>query len=93
MPSASDLLGDRRRVLVTGGAGFIGGAVVQEAIYSLLMMQDDFIAASAHIEELDPDFADMPIVQETRESAGLNCILSNSFGFGGTNGSLVMKRV
>ena len=71
----------------------LGAAGVQEAIYSLLMMQNDFIAASAHIEELDPDFADMPIVQETRENAGLNCILSNSFGFGGTNGSLVMKRV
>ena len=71
----------------------LGAAGVQEAIYSLLMMQDDFIAASAHIEELDPDFADMPIIQETRENAGLNCMLSNSFGFGGTNGSLVMKRV
>ena len=71
----------------------LGAAGVQEAIYSLLMMQDDFIAASAHIEELDPDFADMPIVQEMRENVGLNCILSNSFGFGGTNGSLVMKRV
>lgn len=71
----------------------LGAAGVQEAIYSLLMMQDDFIAASAHIEELDLDFADMPIVQEARENAGLNCVLSNSFGFGGTNGSLVMKRV
>lgn len=71
----------------------LGAAGVQEAIYSLLMMQDDFITASAHIEELDPDFADMPIVQEARENAGLNCVLSNSFGFGGTNGSLVMKRV
>lgn len=71
----------------------LGAAGVQEAIYSLLMMQDNFIAASAHIEELDPDFADMPIVQEARENAGLNCVLSNSFGFGGTNGSLVMKRV
>lgn len=71
----------------------LGAAGVQEAIYGLLMMQDDFIAASAHIEELDPDFADMPIVQEARENAGLNCVLSNSFGFGGTNGSLVMKRV
>ena len=71
----------------------LGAAGVQEAIYSLLMMQDDFIAGSAHIEELDPDFADMPIVQETRENAGLNCVLSNSFGFGGPNGSLVMKRV
>ncbi|MEC6998450.1 MAG: beta-ketoacyl-ACP synthase I [Pseudomonadota bacterium] len=71
----------------------LGAAGVQEAIYSLLMMQDDFIAASAQIEELDPDFADMSIVLETRDYAGLNCILSNSFGFGGTNGSLVMKRV
>ncbi len=71
----------------------LGAAGVQEAIYCLLMMQDNFIAASAHIDELDPDFADMSIVQETRENAGLNCILSNSFGFGGTNGSLVMKRV
>ena len=71
----------------------LGAAGVQEAIYSLLMMQDDFIAASAHIEELDPDLADMPIVLETRENASLNCILSNSFGFGGTNGSLVMRRV
>jgi 3-oxoacyl-[acyl-carrier-protein] synthase-1 len=71
----------------------LGAAGVQEAIYSLLMMQNDFIAASAHIEELDPDFADMPIVQQARENAGLNCVLSNSFGFGGTNGSLVMKRV
>ena len=71
----------------------LGAAGVQEAIYSLLMMQDDFITASAHIEELDPDFADMPIVQEARENAGLNCVLSNSFGFGGTNGSLVIKRV
>lgn len=71
----------------------LGAAGVQEAIYSLLMIQGGFIAASAHIEELDPDFADMPIVRETRENAGLNCVLSNSFGFGGTNGSLLMKRV
>ncbi len=71
----------------------LGAAGVQEAIYSLLMMQGDFIAASAHIEELDPDFADMPIAQEMRENAGLNCVLSNSFGFGGTNGTLVMRRV
>ena len=71
----------------------LGAAGVQEAIYALLMMQGDFIAGSAHIEELDPDFADMPIVQETRENADLNTVISNSFGFGGTNATLVMKRV
>lgn len=71
----------------------LGAAGVQEAIYSLLMMQDDFIAASAHIETLDPDFADMPIIRERRDGAGLNCVMSNSFGFGGTNGTLVMKKV
>ena len=71
----------------------LGAAGVQEAIYSLLMMQGDFIAASAHIETLDPDFADMPIIQERIDNAGLNCVMSNSFGFGGTNGTLVMKRV
>jgi 3-oxoacyl-[acyl-carrier-protein] synthase-1 len=70
----------------------LGAAGVQEAIYALLMMQGDFIAGSAHIEELDPDFADMPIVQETRD-AKLNTVMSNSFGFGGTNATLVMKRV
>jgi len=71
----------------------LGAAGVQEAIYSLLMMQEDFIAASAHIETLDPDFADMPIIRERRDNAGLNCVMSNSFGFGGTNGTLVMKKV
>ncbi|MBL6642970.1 MAG: beta-ketoacyl-ACP synthase I [PS1 clade bacterium] len=70
----------------------LGAAGVQEAIYSLLMMQGDFIAGSAHIEELDPEFADMPIAQETRD-ATLNNVMSNSFGFGGTNGTLVMSRV
>ena len=71
----------------------LGAAGVQEAIYALLMMQGSFIAGSAHIEELDPDFADMPIVQETRDNAGLNTVMSNSFGFGGTNATLVMRSV
>ena len=70
-----------------------GATGVQEAIYSLLMLRDDFIAASAHIEELDPEFADMPIVRERRDDVRLDTVLSNSFGFGGTNATLVFQRV
>jgi 3-oxoacyl-[acyl-carrier-protein] synthase-1 len=69
----------------------LGAAGVQEAIYSLLMMQNGYIAESAHITELDPAFADMPIVRERRDDAKLGTVLSNSFGFGGTNASLVFK--
>ena len=65
----------------------LGAAGAQEAIYTLLMMQGDFIAASAHIDTLDPDFADMPIIRERKDNAGITCAMSNSFGFGGTNGS------
>jgi 3-oxoacyl-[acyl-carrier-protein] synthase-1 len=64
---------------------------VQEAIFSLLMLNNGFIAASANIEELDPAFADVPIVRE-RQDRRLNCVLSNSFGFGGTNATLVFRR-
>ncbi|MEC8177236.1 MAG: beta-ketoacyl synthase N-terminal-like domain-containing protein, partial [Pseudomonadota bacterium] len=71
----------------------LGAAGAQEAIYTLLMMQGDFIAASAHIDTLDHDFSDMPIIRERRDNAGINCAMSNSFGFGGTNGTLVMKKV
>ncbi|MEC7163472.1 MAG: beta-ketoacyl-ACP synthase I, partial [Pseudomonadota bacterium] len=71
----------------------LGAAGAQEAIYTLLMMQGDFIAASAHIDTLDPDFADMPIIRERKDNAGITCAMSNSFGFGGTNGTLVMKKV
>lgn len=70
----------------------LGAAGVHEAIYSLLMMRDGFIAASAHIETLDPDFADMPIARETQD-AKLDCVLSNGFGFGGTNATLIFTRV
>ena len=70
----------------------LGAAGVHEAIYCLLMMQGDFIAASAHIFELDEAFADIPIVRERIDNAGLNCVLSNGFGFGGTNASLVFCR-
>jgi 3-oxoacyl-[acyl-carrier-protein] synthase-1 len=70
----------------------LGAAGVQEAIYSLLMMQNGFICESANIEELDPAFADFPIIRERKDNVALNCVLSNSFGFGGTNGSLVFRR-
>jgi len=69
----------------------LGAAGVQEAIYSLLMMQNGFICESANIENLDPAMADMPIVRARRDDAKLGCILSNSFGFGGTNASIVIK--
>jgi len=71
----------------------LGAAGVQEAIYSLLMLQNGFIAESAHIQELDPAFADMPIVRERQDGVELGCVLSNSFGFGGTNATLVFKRL
>ena len=68
-----------------------GATGVHEAIYSLLMMQGGFIAKSAHIEEIDPNVADMPIVRERRDNVALRAVLSNSFGFGGTNATLVFK--
>jgi 3-oxoacyl-[acyl-carrier-protein] synthase-1 len=71
----------------------LGAAGVQEAIYSLLMMNNGFICESANIENLDPAFEDMPIVRERRDNVQLNCVLSNSFGFGGTNASIVLKRL
>jgi 3-oxoacyl-[acyl-carrier-protein] synthase-1 len=71
----------------------LGAAGAQEAIYSLLMMQNGFICESANIETLDPAFADMPIVRERRDGVKLDCVLSNSFGFGGTNASVVFKRL
>jgi 3-oxoacyl-[acyl-carrier-protein] synthase I len=69
----------------------LGAAGAQEAIYSLLMMNSGFICESANIEKLDPAFADMPIVRERRDNVRLGCVLSNSFGFGGTNASIVLK--
>src|SRR6266567_2991992 len=71
----------------------LGAAGAQEAIYSLLMMNNGFICESANIEKLDPAFEDMPIVRERRDNAKLGCVLSNSFGFGGTNASVVLKRL
>ncbi len=75
---------------LTGHA--LGAAGVHEVIYSLLMMQNNFISASAHIDELDPEFDGLPIVQERLDNIEINNILSNSFGFGGTNACLVLSR-
>ena len=71
----------------------LGAAGAQEAIYSLLMMNNGFVCESAHITELDPAFADMPIVRKRIDNARLGTVLSNSFGFGGTNATLVFKRM
>ena len=69
-----------------------GAAGVHETIYTLLMLQNDFISASANIETLDPGAEGAPIARERIDDAGLNCVMTNSFGFGGTNASLVFKR-
>lgn len=70
----------------------LGAAGVQETIYSLLMMEGDFIAGSVNIDELDDAVKDLPIVTKTQENVTLNTVMSNSFGFGGTNATLVLKR-
>jgi 3-oxoacyl-[acyl-carrier-protein] synthase I len=75
---------------LTGHA--LGAAGVNEAIYSLLMMENDFISASANVENPDPAAAGMPVVLERRDNVRLNAVLSNSFGFGGTNACLVLRR-
>ena len=69
-----------------------GATGVHEAIYSLLMMENDFVCASANVEDPDPELGDMPIVLERQDHVTLNCVLSNSFGFGGTNAALAFKR-
>ena len=70
-----------------------GATGVHEAIYTMLMMQNGFISESAHIEELDPAFADMPIVRKRIDNARIGAAISNSFGFGGTNATIVLKHV
>ncbi|MET0183471.1 MAG: beta-ketoacyl-ACP synthase I [Caulobacterales bacterium] len=70
----------------------LGAAGVQEAIYSIMMMKNGFVCESAHIEELDPAFVDLPIARQ-RIERNLDCVLSNSFGFGGTNASLAFTKV
>ena len=75
---------------LTGHA--LGAAGVNEAVYALLMLREDFISASANIQELDPIAEGYPIVRELQVNAGLNQVMSNSFGFGGTNCTLVFRR-
>jgi 3-oxoacyl-[acyl-carrier-protein] synthase-1 len=70
----------------------LGAAGAQEAIYALLMMKNGFICESANIDELDPAFADVPIVRQRQDGLDINCVMSNSFGFGGTNATLVFRR-
>ncbi|MCO6411668.1 MAG: beta-ketoacyl-ACP synthase I, partial [Thiogranum sp.] len=70
----------------------LGAAGVQEAVYSLLMLKNDFICASANIQQLDPAAEGFPIQLERKDNAGLRTVMSNSFGFGGTNASLVFQR-
>ena len=69
----------------------LGAAGVQEAIHCLLMLEHDFMAGSANISELDPGAEGLPVLLETRESAGLNTVMSNNFGFGGTNASIIFQ--
>ena len=70
----------------------LGAVGVQEAIYAILMMKNNFICESANIEELDPEFADVPIVRKRIDNAKIDTVMSNSFGFGGTNATLVFQR-
>ncbi|MAF46766.1 MAG: beta-ketoacyl-[acyl-carrier-protein] synthase I [Rhodospirillaceae bacterium] len=93
-----EVFGERNRIpwfnstkSLTGHS--LGAAGVQESIYSLLMMENSFMCASANIEELDPAADDMPIVRERQDDVELNCVLTNSFGFGGTNASLAFTRI
>ena len=71
----------------------LGAIGVQEAIFSLIMLNNGFLCESAHIEDLDPAFADMPILRARKDNVAVNCVMSNSFGFGGTNATLMFKRV
>ncbi len=76
---------------LTGHA--LGAAGVNEAIYSLLMMEESFMAASANINDLDPAAEGFPIVSELQDNVPINCAMSNSFGFGGTNATLIFQRI
>ena len=71
----------------------LGATGAQEAIHCLLMMENDFIAPSINVVDLDPEAEGMPLVTDTVENAGLTTTMTNSFGFGGTNSTLVLKKL
>jgi len=71
----------------------LGAASVHEAIYSLIMMKNNFITASANINDMDEDAKKFPIVTQTEKNVELNSVMSNSFGFGGTNATLIFEKV
>jgi 3-oxoacyl-[acyl-carrier-protein] synthase-1 len=94
MGAVREVFGDKAPMIsstksLTGHS--LGAAGAQEAIYSILMLNNGFAAESAHIEELDPEFADLPILRQ-RADKPLETVMSNSFGFGGTNGTLIFSR-
>jgi len=94
MGAVREVFGDKAPMIsstksLTGHS--LGAAGAQEAIYAILMLNNDFAAESAHIEELDPEFADLPILRQ-RVDRPLETVMSNSFGFGGTNGTLIFSR-
>ncbi len=96
LQSIKKVFGDRLPLInstksLTGHS--LGAAGVHEAIYSLLMLEGGFISASANVDTLDPEAEGIPIVLERRDDVEMNCIMSNSFGFGGTNATLVFKRL
>ncbi len=97
LKAVRDAYRDRERIPVIGSTKSLSGhslgaAGVQEAIYSLLMQQNGFIAASANIENLDPEAEGLPIAVERHDNVELERVMSNSFGFGGTNASLVFQK-
>ena len=70
----------------------LGAVGAQETVYGLIMMRDRFLTASAHIDNVDPEFEDLPIIRERVDNAKIDCFMTNSFGFGGTNGCLAIAR-
>ena len=71
----------------------LGAASVHEAIYCLIMMKNNFIAGSANINEMDEEAKNFPIIAKTEKDVTLNTVMSNSFGFGGTNAALIFEKV
>ena len=71
----------------------LGAAAVHEAIYCLIMMKNNFIAGSANIKEMDEEAKKFPIVAKSEKNVSLNAVMSNSFGFGGTNAALIFEKV